>query len=321
MSFNKTKSEILESDVDDLMDTIFGNEEEPSEHNDEDDEDDDNDEDNDNDNEEDDNDSTEQDQQQLPFHIPYIDPDAVDFEPLFQDHSSVPVNYHDVSHGDTEHHRLLYKKSSSIASKAQHPDPDSEPESQLELGSMWNNLLRMHPSSVMNKLVYKCQEGYYSMPQKHNKHSRKKHRPEEVDYMRYVALGMLGFIFYVLLSHMNQASEAFHLDGNVITKTNTVSQHSSNNNPFSSHAPEDTLIPKEYDNYRNVDDLPIGLMDTPIYWHVPRSAGTTMKLILSMCMGRVVACEQGAGHQLDEVRKQQQQNQQQFPCSMTHSII
>jgi hypothetical protein len=27
-----------------------------------------------------------------------------------------------------------------------------------------------------------------------------------------------------------------------------------------------------------------------------------MKLILSMCMGRVVACEQGAGHQLDEVR-------------------
>ena len=64
---------------------------------------------------------------------------------------------------------------------------------------------------------------------------------------------------------------------------------------------ENTLIPPEFNQaYRNVDDLPIGIMDTPIYWHIPRSGGTTMKLIMSMCMGRVVACEQGAGHQLDE---------------------
>jgi len=54
------------------------------------------------------------------------------------------------------------------------------------------------------------------------------------------------------------------------------------------------------DAYVNIENLPIGIMDTPIYWHIPRSGGTTMKLIMSMCMGRVVACEQGAGHQLDE---------------------
>lgn len=288
MSFSPKKSEILESDVDDLMDSIFGNEEEPSEH-------DDNDDDDEDDDEEDDDSINQNQEQLLPFVVPYIDPDAVDFEPLFQDHSSVPVNYHDVSHGDTEHHRLLHKKSSSIASKALTPESESKSE------STWNGLIRMHASLVMNKLIWKCQEGIRSIPQKHNKQSRTKHRPEEIDYMRYVALGMLGFIFYVLLSHMNQASDAFHLDGNIVTKTTLVHQHSSNN-PFSSHAPEDTILPKEYDNYRNVDDLPIGLMDTPIYWHVPRSAGTTMKLILSMCMGRVVACEQGAGHQLDEVR-------------------
>jgi hypothetical protein len=67
------------------------------------------------------------------------------------------------------------------------------------------------------------------------------------------------------------------------------------------HAPENTLVPPDIQEaYRDVEDLPIGIMDTPIYWHIPRSGGTTMKLIMSMCMGRVVACEQGAGHQLDE---------------------
>ena len=69
------------------------------------------------------------------------------------------------------------------------------------------------------------------------------------------------------------------------------------------HAPEGTVIPPDVDTaYRDVEEN-LGMMDTPIYWHVPRSGGTTMKLIMSMCMGRVVACEQGAGHQLDEVSR------------------
>ena len=57
MSFSPKKSEILESDVDDLMDSIFGNEEEPSEHDDNDDDDEDDD--------EEDDDSINQNQEQL----------------------------------------------------------------------------------------------------------------------------------------------------------------------------------------------------------------------------------------------------------------
>jgi hypothetical protein len=117
--------------------------------------------------------------------------------------------------------------------------------------------------------------------------------------MRYVVLIMLAFIFYVLYSHMTEASASLTLDGNVVTKSVFMSAPIKT---YTSHAPDDTPIPEEYANYRDVDDLPIGIMDTPTYWHVPRSGGTTMKLIMSMCMGRVVACEQGAGHQLDEVR-------------------
>jgi len=56
------------------------------------------------------------------------------------------------------------------------------------------------------------------------------------------------------------------------------------------------------DVFADVDDLPMKLMDTAVYWHIPRSAGTTMKHILATCLGRVITTEIGGldGHDLDD---------------------
>jgi hypothetical protein len=276
-----------ETDVEDIMDAIFGDEPE----NDADDEEegdeggeDGEEEGGDDEGSEEDDEFDVEDHKIKPFIVPEIDPDSVDFEPLFQDQfSSVPVNYHDVSHGDTEHHRLLHQKSGITLE----PKPSSK-------DHLWIVI-----SSLPSDIYWKLRDLLSTLPST-SRHSRKKrHREEEeTDYMRYVVLLMLAFIFYVLYSHMTEASASLTLDGNVVTKT--VFQ-SAPTKTYTSHAPDDTPIPEEFGNYRDVDDLPIGIMDTPTYWHVPRSGGTTMKLIMSMCMGRVVACEQGAGHQLDEV--------------------
>jgi len=66
--------------------------------------------------------------------------------------------------------------------------------------------------------------------------------------------------------------------------------------------PVGTRLPPALDVFANVDDLPIELMDTAVFWHIPRSAGTTMKHVLATCLGRVITTEMGgtAGHNLDE---------------------
>jgi len=67
--------------------------------------------------------------------------------------------------------------------------------------------------------------------------------------------------------------------------------------------PVGTKIPSTIGEvFADVDDLPMKLMDTAIYWHIPRSAGTTMKHILATCLGRIITTEIGGldGHQSDE---------------------
>ena len=45
-----------------------------------------------------------------------------------------------------------------------------------------------------------------------------------------------------------------------------------------------------FDNFQNVND-PVGRVDTAVFWHIPRSAGESMKEILSSCMGFVIVKE------------------------------
>lgn len=63
-----------------------------------------------------------------------------------------------------------------------------------------------------------------------------------------------------------------------------------------------SVPPSMREVFSDVNDLPIELMDTAIFWHIPRSAGTTMKHVLATCLGRVITTELGGmdGHDLDE---------------------
>ena len=63
-------------------------------------------------------------------------------------------------------------------------------------------------------------------------------------------------------------------------------------------------LPKEL--VENVSDVaePSKKSDTPVFWHVSKSGGTTMVDIISTCFGFVVSAEMGVleGHGNDEVR-------------------
>jgi len=54
--------------------------------------------------------------------------------------------------------------------------------------------------------------------------------------------------------------------------------------------------------FADVDELPLQLLDTAIFWHVPRSAGTSTKGVFAKCLQKVVATEVGGldEHRLDE---------------------
>jgi len=69
--------------------------------------------------------------------------------------------------------------------------------------------------------------------------------------------------------------------------------------------PIGTNLPPAFANnhvFSDVDDLPLEYLDTPIFWHIPRSAGTSMKSIFSSCLGKVIATEVGGldEHRLDD---------------------
>eukprot|EP00979_Chaetoceros_neogracilis_P009814 scaffold2250_cov289-Chaetoceros_neogracile.AAC.5 len=60
--------------------------------------------------------------------------------------------------------------------------------------------------------------------------------------------------------------------------------------------PIGTVLPSPFidnDVFADVDDLPLEYLDTPIFWHIPRSAGTSMKTIFSSCLRKVIATEVG----------------------------
>lgn len=131
---------------------------------------------------------------------------------------------------------------------------------------------RAAPISILQQVIFYVRR---MMP--------KSNGDEEPDRVKYLMYGMLAFILYAFVRHQSPPPA-----------TTELTKKTASNNANS-------ILPIDVLNaYADVDDLPIGIMDTPIYWHIPRSGGTTMKLVMSMCMGRVVACEQGAGHQLDE---------------------
>lgn len=208
--------------------------------------------------------------------VDIIDPDAVDFTPFLKNHSGTAVNYHNESHMLTEHHEKLHRKTMDL---------DDVPYSK-QSHNMSSSVSSKHTSSARITQALTCLRSLLTQCSgtlKRKCQSKPNSSDEEPDRTKYVIYGMLLFILYVFLRH----SIPPPLKGKEVTKLDGMAENS--------------LLPHDFNEaYRNVDDLPIGMMDTPLYWHIPRSGGTTMKLIMSMCMGRVVACEQGAGHQLDE---------------------
>ena len=48
--------------------------------------------------------------------------------------------------------------------------------------------------------------------------------------------------------------------------------------------------------FADVSDLPMELMDTAIFWHIPRSMGTTMKHATGTCLGKVIATVSTEGY-------------------------
>ena len=62
-------------------------------------------------------------------------------------------------------------------------------------------------------------------------------------------------------------------------------------------------LPLELNNVKDISE-PSKVSDTPVFWHVSKSGGTTMEDIFTKCFDFVVASEVGVldGHGEDEVR-------------------
>ena len=220
-----------------------------------------------------------------------IDPDAVDFEPLMTNNiSGLAVNYHTSDHPEHQSLRRMY---SNVGSETVRRIPESGDSSR---SMMWGRLASEYVLHALHRLgismarirSFLMRSGSANISLSPREASSSE---EESDPCRYLAVFMMTFVALVVLSHFVDAPVSLSPSGSVITKVHKVT-----------HAPDGTVIPPDVRKAYKDNDEPQGIMDTPVFWHIPRSAGTTMKLIMSMCMGRVLACEQGAGHQLDEVR-------------------
>ena len=214
--------------------------------------------------------------------VDVIDPDAVDFTPFLINQSGTAINYHNESHMLTEHHEKLRRKKMELDdlpySKQFFNNSSASPSKHSPTKAASFPSIITASRSCLRSLCTQC-FGMF----KRQCLANSQNPEDEPDRAKFLIFGMLLFLLYVFLRH----SLPPPLEGTEVAKLDDIAENS--------------LLPNDFNQaYRNVDDLPIGMMDTPIYWHIPRSGGTTMKLIMSMCMGRVVACEQGAGHQLDE---------------------
>lgn len=211
-------------------------------------------------------------EEQIKHMVDAIDPDAVDFTPFLQNHSGSAVNYHDESHMITKHHAKLHLQTQTAGILKDLPTPSSSEKKKTIKRKKRGLLYQLH------WLFYTFVEKLYNFVRRCRRMCTSKE--EENDRMKYIAAAMLVFILYVMMR-----GETGPVSDLKLEKT------------------KNSIIPLDFDDaYKDINDRPLEVMDTPIYWHIPRSGGTTMKLVMSMCMGRVVACEQGAGHQLDEVR-------------------
>mmetsp|Transcript_7684 Transcript_7684/g.11744 ORF Transcript_7684/g.11744 Transcript_7684/m.11744 type:complete len:477 (-) Transcript_7684:167-1597(-) len=209
--------------------------------------------------------------EQIKHMVNAIDPDAVDFTPFLQNHSGSAVNYHDESHMITKHHAKLHLQTQTAGILKDLPTPSSSQKKKKTTKRNKRGLL--YP---LQWLFYTFIDKLYSFVRRFRRMFTSKE--EENDRMKYIAAAMLAFILYVMMRGENGPVSDLKLEKTI-----------------------NSIIPLDFnDAYKDINDRPLEVMDTPIYWHIPRSGGTTMKLVMSMCMGRVVACEQGAGHQLDE---------------------
>lgn len=214
--------------------------------------------------------------------VDVIDPDAVDFTPFLINQSGTAINYHNESHMLTEHHEKLRRKTMDLedlpySKQSNNNSSSNSSKHSTTKAAIFPGIL----AAARARLQFLCTQSCGML--KRHCLANSSNSEDEPDRTKYLIYGMLLFLLYVFLRH----SLPPPLEGKEIAKVDDIAENS--------------LLPHDFNQaYRNVDDLPIEMMDTPIYWHIPRSGGTTMKLIMSMCMGRVVACEQGAGHQLDE---------------------
>lgn len=110
------------------------------------------------------------------------------------------------------------------------------------------------------------------------------------------------------LTNPNLPANTKNTDASVpISTTSSVTQPQPQSQPQSQSQPQGHMIsfanlPPHIEN--NLSDLLYPFdpqIDVPIFWHVPRAAGTTMKTIFGTCMGMVMASEQGIrdGHDQD----------------------
>lgn len=202
----------------------------------------------------------------------HFDPDAVDFEPIIKTYSGAAVSYHTHEHADEL--RSIASVATSTRSVCSPKSRKREQRSDTSITPLINNRKHKDPTASSSP----NSNGY-------------------LDNYHYIVVSMGMFIMMVLVNNVLSQPNYFHSRMATILPKEMQDYIKKVYPP-----PVNTMIPPEIRaSFKDVDDFPLAIMDTPLLWKIPRSGTTTLQLCLSMCMGRVVASEQGAEHRLDDV--------------------
>jgi hypothetical protein len=82
----------------------------------------------------------------------------------------------------------------------------------------------------------------------------------------------------------------------------SISDHKDVESSVEAPETQNTQVPSPFDEaLADINSFPPEKGQTPLYWHIPRSGGTTLETILSECLGLTLANQVGAhGHETDD---------------------
>ena len=248
--------------------------------------------------------------------VDYVDSEAVDFEPLTKSMNGAALtdlndpyinNQNDDNSSAKSSDFLSHKAYSSDDEGDEEVSGDSTKSKKYRKLDDWKICKRACTNIVKSFIPHRVKNLYQDFPSSAHIYVL---TSSELSFVSSLTICVIFFTIIVLSgfiskslggvteSNLSKAGNKSITTSKLLAPTGTVSRQGVGLAP-----PIGTRLPPLLQKvFADVNDQPMELMDTAVFWLVPRSAGTTMKHVVTTCLGKVIATEVGGadGHHLDE---------------------